>query len=80
MTQNQLAAINALCTAEGMSRDALDALLRRFRFTGKEPLRDDVFSALKAKPKPLERKSIYEHLVDKLKDLVHTFDDNMGDL
>ena len=68
------------CTAEDINRDELDALLKRFRFTGKEPLREDIFSALNTKPKVLQRKTIYERIVAKLKDLVHTFDDGMGDL
>ena len=79
-TAEEEAALNALCAAEDMNRDALDDLLRRYRFTGKEPLREDIFSALNSKPKVLERKPIYERIVAKLKDLVHTFDDNMGDL
>ena len=52
-TAEEEAALNELCTSEGMSRDALDALLNRFRFTGKEPLREDVFNALNTKPKLL---------------------------
>lgn len=79
-TAEQESALNALCQAEGMERTALDALLNRFRFTGKEPLREDVFGALNRKPKLLERKSIYERVVIKLKDLIHTFDDGMGNL
>jgi type I restriction enzyme, R subunit len=79
-TSEEEAALNALCTTEDMNRDALDALLKRFRFTGKEPLRDAVFGALNFKPKVLDRKPIYERVVTKLKDIVHTFDEYVGDL
>lgn len=64
---------------EDMIHKALDTLINRFRFTGKEPLREDVFGALNSKPKVLERKKIYGRIVSKLKDMVHTFDDDMGD-
>ncbi len=79
-TAEQETALNDLCTTESMNREALDALLKRFRFTGKEPLRDDIFGALNSKPKVLERKKIYGRIVGKLKELVHTFNDDMGDL
>lgn len=59
---------------------ALDRLLKRFRFTGKEPLREEVFGALKSRPKVLDRKRIYERIVERLKELVYTFDEGMGDL
>ncbi|MCP5157791.1 MAG: type I restriction endonuclease subunit R, partial [Gammaproteobacteria bacterium] len=45
-TAEEEAALTALCADEGMEREAVDALLRQYRFTGKEPLRDDVFGAL----------------------------------
>ena len=79
-TAEEVATLNALCDAEDMNHDALDALLKRFHFTGKDPLREDIFNALNFKPKILQRKPIYERIVTKLKDLVHTFDDDMGDL
>ncbi|MCB8922991.1 MAG: type I restriction endonuclease subunit R [Ardenticatenaceae bacterium] len=79
-TAEQEAALNALCEAEGMNREAVDALLRRYRFTGKRPLRNDVFAALNFKPKVLERKPLYERIIEKLITFVHTFDEGMGDL
>lgn len=79
-TAEEEATLNALCTTENMNRHALDALLRRYRFTGKVPLRDDIFSALNFQPKILERKTIYDRIVDKLQELIQTFDEGMGDL
>lgn len=79
-TTEEEAALNALCTTEDMNREALDALINRYRFTGKVPLRDDIFSALNTKPTILQRKSIYDRIITKLQDLVHTFDDAIGDL
>lgn len=69
-TAEEEATLNALCTTENMNRAALDALMKRYRFTGKVPLRDDIFSALNFQPKILERKTIYDRIVDKLQELI----------
>lgn len=73
-------AINRLCEVEGMSREAVLQMLDDYQFTGKEPLREAVFSALEVKPKLLERKSVFERIVDKMLSIVTTFDDDMGDI
>lgn len=74
------AALTTLCTTENMSRAALDALIRRYRFTGKDPHRNEVFETLNYQPKVLERKPLYERVVTKIKELIRTFDEDMGDL
>lgn len=73
-------ALTTLCTTENMSRVALDALIRRYRFTGKDPHRNEVFETLNYQPKVLERKPLYERVVTKIKELIRTFDEDMGDL
>lgn len=73
-------AITELCAAEGMSREAVLQMLDTYQFTGKEPLRETVFAALDTKPKLLERKNVFERIVDKLLSFVRTFDDDMGDV
>lgn len=45
-----------------------------------KPLHDKVFEALNFRPKVLKRKGIYERVVGKLKDLVQTFEEDLGDL
>jgi len=45
-----------------------------FNFSGKPPLREDVFSALNSKPKLMERKSIFERVSKKVLQLVEVFD------
>ena len=77
-TTEQEAALNALCVAEDISRAALDALISEFRFTGKEPLRNDVLGALNFKPKVLERKPIYDRIMMEINKLINTFDDDLG--
>ena len=43
-------------------------------------LREAVFAALVEKPKLMDRKPIFERVVEKLKSLVSTFDDDMGSI
>jgi type I restriction enzyme R subunit len=79
-TKEKREAIQQLCTSEGIDQDAAYQMLDSYQFTGKEPLRETVFAALHNKPKLLERKSVFERVVDKLLSIVRTFDDNMGDI
>ncbi|AMV73633.1 type I restriction endonuclease subunit R [Desulfuromonas carbonis] len=73
-------AINHLCATEGMAPTAVYQMLDSYQFTGKEPLRETVFASLDNKPKLLERKPIFERIVEKLLSIVRTFEDNVGDL
>jgi len=79
-TEEKREAITQLCVAEGMDQEAVLQMLDSYQFTGKEPLRETVFAALDTKPKLLERKNVFERIVDKLLSIVRTFDDDMGDV
>lgn len=79
-TEEKIEAIKQLCATEGMDREAVLQMLDIYQFTGKEPLRETVFAALDNKPKLLERKNVFERIVDKLLSIVRTFDDGMGDV
>ncbi len=74
------AAIEDFCTEQKMDKAAVMAIIDEFNFSGKEPLRDTVFAALKEKPKLMERKTIFEKFVSKLKAFIHTFEDDIGGL
>lgn len=79
-TEEKQQAIKQLCATEGMDQEAVFQMLDSYQFTGKEPLRETVFAALDKKPKLLERKNVFERVVDKLLSIVRTFDDDMGDV
>jgi len=79
-TDEKQEAIRQLCAKEGMDQEAVLQMLDTYQFTGKEPLRETVFAALDTKPKLLERKNVFERIVDKLLSIVSTFDDDMGDV
>ena len=72
------AALVALCEAEQLDRQKVNVIIRDYQFTGKEPLREAVFGALEVRPKILERKTIFERILDGLLDIIRTFDDGMG--
>ncbi|MCP4698912.1 MAG: type I restriction endonuclease subunit R [Gammaproteobacteria bacterium] len=79
-TEEKQKAVRALCEAEGMDEQALYAMLDTYLFTGREPLRETVFAALHNKPKLLERKKVFERVVNSLLLIIQIFDDNMGDV
>ena len=79
-TQEKEAELDALSQNEGMKPDALKQLLSEYQFSGKEPLREDVFAALEVQPKLLERKRVYERITDRLVAFVQVFEDDMGDV
>lgn len=73
-------AIHRLCEQEQLNKTAFYQLLDEFTFTGKPPLRDQVFAALDYTPKLLERKKVYQRIMDEFNDLVETYEENTGSL
>jgi type I restriction enzyme R subunit len=76
-TQKQIA-IKALCAEQTMDQQAVRMMMDDYLFSGKDPLRDTLFSALEQKPKLMQRKTIFETFILKLKDFIHTFEDDLG--
>lgn len=55
--------------------EVISELINEYQFTQREPLRETIVSALKEKPKILQRKTIIERVRQKLLDIIGTFDD-----
>lgn len=53
-------------------------MISEYHFTSKTPLSDAVIEALNEKPKILERKTVVERVIDRLRELIQTFDEGMG--
>jgi len=70
--------INNICMAEGIDPSAFKRMISEYHFTSKTPLSDTVIEALQEKPKILERKTVVERVIDRLRDLIQTFDEGMG--
>ncbi|MCK5727118.1 MAG: type I restriction endonuclease subunit R [Thiotrichaceae bacterium] len=69
-------AIKALCIEQKMDQQAVRTMIYDYIFSGKYPLRGTVFSALEQKPKLMQRKTIFETFVSKLKGFIRTFEDD----
>lgn len=74
-TEERERSIQALCNEEGLVPETVIAIINEYHFTQREPLRETIVSALKEKPKILERKAIIERVKQHLMDLIGTFDD-----
>lgn len=71
-------AIQHLCDQERLDKAAAYHLMDEYNFTGKDPLRDQVLSALHYKPLLLERKAAYTRVVEGIKTIIRTYDDDTG--
>jgi len=72
------ATIEKICAGEGLDPEAFKRMISEYHFTGRAPLSDAVIDALNEKPKILERKTVVERVIDRLRDLIQTFDEGMG--
>ncbi len=71
-------ALDALVEEEELIPEKLDAVLERYLFTGRRPLRESIIGMREHRPKLRERKSIAERLTDKVMGFVGMFEDGMG--
>ncbi|MBJ7538057.1 type I restriction endonuclease subunit R, EcoR124 family [Marinomonas transparens] len=76
--QQKRQAIHALCEKEQMDKTAFYGLIDEYIFTGKPPLRDQLFSLLDYKPKLAERKKVYERIMGEFNDIIETYEENTG--
>lgn len=75
-TEQREQELTALCEQEGLNRGSVEEMIKQYHFTQRMPLREKIVSALKARPKILERKSIVERVTRRLLRLIETFDSN----
>lgn len=73
-------AVHALCEREQLNKDAVYRMIDDYNFTGKDPLRDQVFSALNYQPMLMERKRIYSRILREFKDIIEAFEDHTGSI
>jgi len=78
--QEKIEAIKQICKDEDLNEEKFQQIISEYNFSGKEPLRETVFSACNQKLKLKERKEVYPRIIDKLRNLVTKFDDNLGDI
>ena len=66
-------ALKAICEEEGLDRKQFGNLIESYIFSGQEPLKDDVFKCLEARPSVLKAREIGERIVEKMKAYVEVF-------
>lgn len=74
------AAMQAVCTDEGIEPAQLHHLIKLYQFTGQTPEREDVVAALTVKPRILQRRKVIDRVIDKMTSIVRTFDSDTGDI
>ena len=75
--EQQEKALQKICAEEKVPYDGINALIDRYMFSGRPPLRDDIVDILEVKPKIRERKSIAERVIHKIVDFVNVFVEGM---
>ena len=77
-TKEQLAAFHQLCKEEKLFSDKVERVIENYLFSEREPLRDDLLELIEGdKPSILERKTVGERILSRIKDFVETFMDGM---
>ena len=79
-TEKKQKVAKEICSIEGLDDNAFEKMVSEYIYSGKLPLREAVVTALKKKPKILERKSIIDRIIKKLLEFIEKFDEGMGDI
>lgn len=77
-TEQRESEIKNICMAEKIDPAAFKRMISEYHFTSKAPLSDTVIEALQEKPRILERKTVVDRVIDRLRELIATFDEGMG--
>jgi type I restriction enzyme R subunit len=77
-TEEQQKAFNKICSEEKIPSQKLHDIISEYLFTERIPLRDDIVKALEIRPKILERKTITERIISRIKEFVEKFIDGMS--
>ncbi len=70
-------ALNALCEEEHLDKEQFKALIEAYIFSGRDPLREDVFRCLGNRPSILQAREIGERIIQKMKEYVEVFESGM---
>ena len=75
--EQKILALAKLCEDENLDRQQFNALIESYIYSGKEPLRDEVFECLDNRPSILKAREIGERILEKMKAFVQIFVDGM---
>jgi type I restriction enzyme R subunit len=72
-SDQKVLALEKLCLEENLDKDQFKALIEAYIFSGREPIRDEVFKCLDNKPSVLQARAIGERIIEKMKEYVEVF-------
>jgi type I restriction enzyme R subunit len=72
-SDQKVLALEKLCTDENLDKAQFKALIDAYIFSGREPIRDEVFKCLDNKPSVLQARAIGERIIEKMKEYVEVF-------
>lgn len=71
--EKRILALQRICEEERLDQQQFANLIDAYIFTGQEPLKDDVFRCLEARPSVLKAREIGERIVARMKEYVEVF-------
>lgn len=72
-SDQKVLALETLCREENLDKAQFKALIDTYIFSGREPIRDEVFKCLDNKPSVLQARAIGERIIEKMKEYVEVF-------
>jgi type I restriction enzyme R subunit len=66
-------ALHKMCEDEHLDQDQFRALIEAYIYSGREPIREDVFACLDNRPSVLQARTIGERIIEKMKEYVEVF-------
>ncbi|TSE05868.1 type I restriction endonuclease subunit R [Aquimarina algiphila] len=75
--QEKVLALGKLCEEENLDQLQFQALINAYVYSGKEPIREEVFKCLDNRPSVLKAREIGERIINKMKNYIQTFIEGM---
>lgn len=75
--EQKVLALAKLCDEESLDKEQFKSLIEAYIFSGREPLRDEVFKCLGNRPSILKAREIGERIIAKMKEYVEVFERGM---
>jgi type I restriction enzyme R subunit len=72
-SDQKVLALEKLCLEENLDKAQFKALIDAYIYSGREPIRDEVFKCLDNKPSVLQARAIGERIIEKMKEYVEVF-------
>ncbi|AOW19586.1 type I restriction endonuclease subunit R [Urechidicola croceus] len=75
--EQKILALAKLCEEENLDKNQFNSLVESYIYSGREPLRDEVFKCLDNRPSILKAREIGERIIDKMKEYIEVFVNGM---